>query len=246
MGFGSFAKKVVGSVTGGDLLSFGGSLISGGMSYMGQNSANAATAASTKEMMDFQERMRATQYQTSVEDLKKAGLNPMLAYQQGGAGTPSGASYTAQNAASQGVSSANETKMAMTALRKGSAEVKNLEEQNKLIPAQVQESIDRARFMRQQAATEIAREFREVQAAKIDRERMDLDRAVGFAQAENYLAAKRNYDANSALTSLEAARGKVYNRMWERGGKAMDATGNTLGSVLDWFKPDSSRRTKKY
>jgi hypothetical protein len=54
-------------------------------------SANAASAEQAMRQMDFQERMRATQYQTAVEDMQKAGLNPMLAYQQGGAGTPSGA-----------------------------------------------------------------------------------------------------------------------------------------------------------
>jgi len=53
--------------------------------------ANAASASQAQAQMDFQERMRATQYQTAVEDMQKAGLNPMLAYSQGGAGTPSGA-----------------------------------------------------------------------------------------------------------------------------------------------------------
>jgi len=53
--------------------------------------ANAASAAQAQSQMDFQERMRQTQYQTAIEDMKKAGLNPMLAYSQGGAGVPTGA-----------------------------------------------------------------------------------------------------------------------------------------------------------
>jgi hypothetical protein len=53
--------------------------------------ANQSSAEQAQKQMDFQERMRSTQYQTAIEDMKKSGLNPMLAYQQGGAGTPSGA-----------------------------------------------------------------------------------------------------------------------------------------------------------
>lgn len=52
---------------------------------------NAGEAQKTR---DFQERMRATQYQTAIQDMRKAGLNPMLAYSQGGAGTPNGATAT--------------------------------------------------------------------------------------------------------------------------------------------------------
>lgn len=44
-----------------------------------------------KQQTDFQERMANTSYQRAMKDMEQAGLNPMLAFSQGGASTPSGA-----------------------------------------------------------------------------------------------------------------------------------------------------------
>lgn len=68
-----------------------GGIASGVLSYIGGKEQNAANAQMASDQMAFQERMRANQYQTTVADLKAAGLNPMLAYSQGGAGNLQGA-----------------------------------------------------------------------------------------------------------------------------------------------------------
>lgn len=45
--------------------------------------------AFSREQMEWQERMANSSYQRAVEDMKKAGINPVMAINQGGAATPS-------------------------------------------------------------------------------------------------------------------------------------------------------------
>lgn len=52
---------------------------------------NSFNAAEAQKNRDYQTTMSNSAYQRSMDDMQKAGLNPMLAAQQGGASTPGGA-----------------------------------------------------------------------------------------------------------------------------------------------------------
>jgi hypothetical protein len=129
-----------------------------------QNSAAAAQAAQqnafqeaqNQKQMDFQERMRKTQYQTAVADIKSAGLNPMLAYTQGGAGTPTGATSSGASAPVENVmhtvgQSAKEGWQAYQTW-------KNAQQQQKLMESQTEAQSADAAYKTQLSVSEILKQ----------------------------------------------------------------------------------------
>lgn len=99
------------------------SLIGGIADFFGGERANEANSAQAEANRQFQERMSSSAYQRGTADMMAAGLNPMLAYQQGGASSPGGSMPAPmQNT----IGSAVHTAMAY---RRQSAEVENIKAQ---------------------------------------------------------------------------------------------------------------------
>lgn len=62
-------------------------------------------ASEAQKNRDFQEYLSNTSYQRAVADMQKAGLNPLLAYSQGGSSTPSGSAASGSAASGSSGSS---------------------------------------------------------------------------------------------------------------------------------------------
>lgn len=80
--------------------------LAGGASLIGGALANRGRRQESQRNRQFQERMRNTEWQAAVADMEKAGINPALAYSQGGAASPSGSIAGQQDVGGPAVGSA--------------------------------------------------------------------------------------------------------------------------------------------
>ncbi|WNK14718.1 MAG: DNA pilot protein [Microvirus sp.] len=91
MGLFSTLGSIAGSFFGGPVGGTIGGALGGAIdSDKQQSSAEQFSVNSAQANRDFQERMSSTSWQRGVEDMRAAGINPMLAISQGGASSPGG------------------------------------------------------------------------------------------------------------------------------------------------------------
>lgn len=179
-----------------------GTLLGGLLGNKGQKDANETNMALGREQMAFQERMSGSAYQRAMEDMRKAGLNPMLAANVGGASTPSGALPQVQNQMSPAVASAQQAMQAMATAQQ----------------------IDQSKAQEDEIRTSIEK----IRSETLDR---NLNTAARAAQIEKDKGAASSARATASKTSEEIlgarydSQGKQMGYRANRGDKELDGTG---------------------
>lgn len=192
----------LGNVVGG----VGGAIVGGAGNIIAQNSANAANkeiaemvgnfnAAEAQKARDWSEHMSNTAYQRSMNDMRAAGLNPMLAFSQGGASTPSGPSATMPAAEMESNRMGDALKGAVSTAFEAKKLNKDLEEQDSRI------ALNAAAKEAKQSEIQLNRE-----SAR------SLDQGTKYKEVETQLA-KTNLPTVAAEAQLRQAQAGINSKL---------------------------------
>ncbi|AGT39939.1 minor capsid protein [Marine gokushovirus] len=107
-------------------------IITAGASLLGGISRNKEAKLASARQMAFQRDMSDTSYQRGMADMKKAGLNPILAGKMGGASTPTGSTYQPENVANNAVTQYLATQQNIANIDRTEAETQKIKAETKV------------------------------------------------------------------------------------------------------------------
>jgi len=226
----------------------GGSLLGGLFGNSAQSRANKTNIKLQKEQLAWNERMSNTAWQRGVEDMKAAGMNPMLAFSQGGASSPTSSAATVipEDAMGNAISSA--AGKAMTALevegRLSNIRNINADTRNKRIEGDIQ-TINSSYTELRNATTlmEVEGKIREMMSREKlnDSQRKQIEQLLPLLyKSEAALGPLREQQTSSAATAEQLQKyqlpsAKAEADVWEKLGAAGRGTNigmNALQQII--------------
>lgn len=196
------------------------------LSAGGAKKQNEANARMAREQMDFQREMSNTAAQRSVEDYRKAGLNPGLAYERT-ASTPGGAAATMGDPIGAGINAYQSAKA--------------LKQQMEI--AKEQSDLDRRVKIETASATKAMQLKTNQETGLIQRQIAAAEQAIRFAET-NQPWNTRLAMAQAKLAELEipgAENSAKFESAIGAAGKGLNSA-RTAAEILKLLNPRSFRR----
>jgi len=202
------------------------------LAYQGTQDTNAANREIAQQNNAWSAEQFASRYQTSVKDMQAAGLNPMLAYSQGGGSPPTAQQVQFQNpmaSAQQAFHQGAERDVMKQNIEKSKQDVtqseeqiRNLKAQNLLIEQQANLASSQARVADAQATK-----------ALMETPRVSVEKAKLLADTNTALEQPKFIKQQTITSATQARRNKAESRITEAD---LARAKNEEAAQGSWFK----------
>lgn len=208
----------------------GAALIGGGASLLGGAVSSAFNAWQAGKNRDFQERMSNTAHQREVEDLRKAGINPILSAKLGGSSTPPG------SAAQSGDFSGMASSAMQAAMMKGQLGIQEatIGDINAAAALKKTQAADIVSTQSHRLSQMLAQAYQALQSGNLSGEQ----RIKAIQEIRNLESQKRLTDLQAGHSAAQLHKEQLKGQLFEHGKKVIESlkTPAQRPGQFDWEK----------